>query len=129
MTVNVGDPAPYYEAHVFCCTNRREPGHRRGCCAEKGSEALRGYMKDRARELGLRKVRINAAGCLDRCELGCTIVIYPEGVWYHYRTEADLDEILTTHLVNGGRVARLMLKPDQRLLTPEQQQADQAAAE
>ena len=71
-------------------------------------------MKNRARELGLKTVRINAAGCLDRCELGPTMVIYPEGVWYTYKTTADLDEILTTHLVGGGRVERLMLQPDQR---------------
>jgi len=60
------DPAPYYEAHVFCRTNRRPAGHPRGCCADKGSEALRDHMKDRARALGLKKVRINVAGCLDR---------------------------------------------------------------
>ena len=76
------DPKPYYEAHVFCCTNRRPAGHPRGCCAEKGSEALRDYMKSKAKALGLKNVRINSSGCLDRCELGPTMVIYPEGVWY-----------------------------------------------
>ena len=64
------DPKPYYEAHVFCCTNRRPAGHPRGCCAEKGGEALRDHMKARAKALGLKNVRINNAGCLDRCELG-----------------------------------------------------------
>ncbi len=76
------DPRPYYDAHVFCCTNRRPAGHPRGCCAEKGSEALRDYMKGRAKELGLKNVRINSAGCLDRCELGPSVLIYPEGIWY-----------------------------------------------
>jgi len=108
------DPAPFYRQHVFCCTNVRPPGHPRGCCSEKGSEALRNYMKTRARELGIKDTRINAAGCLDRCELGPTMVIYPEGVWYTYRTETDLDEILNTHLIQGGRVERLMLLPEQR---------------
>ena len=108
------DPGPYYEAHVFCCTNRRPAGHPRGCCAEKGSEALRDHMKSRAKELGLKNVRINSAGCLDRCELGPTVVIYPEGVWYTYRDTADIDEILTTHVIGGGRVARLMLQPEQK---------------
>ena len=107
------DPAPYFEAHVFCCTNRRPEGHRRGSCAARGSEKLRDYMKARAKELGLRDVRINSAGCLDRCELGPTLVVYPEGVWYTYRTRADVDEILRTHLVEGGRVERLMLRRDQ----------------
>jgi (2Fe-2S) ferredoxin len=107
------DPALFYRAHVFCCTNRRPAGHPRGCCAEKGAEELRDYMKQRAKELGLKQARINSAGCLDRCELGPTMVIYPEGVWYGYRSKADIDEILQTHLREGGRVQRLMLMPDQ----------------
>jgi (2Fe-2S) ferredoxin len=108
------DPELFYRHHVFCCTNTRPPGHPRGCCSEKGSEKLRNYMKARAKELGLDAVRINAAGCLDRCELGPTMVIYPEGVWYSYRSTADLDEILQTHLVEGRRVERLMLQPEQK---------------
>jgi (2Fe-2S) ferredoxin len=109
------DPGPYYEAHVFCCTNKRPDGHPRGSCADKGSEDLRDYMKTRARELGLKKVRINSAGCLDRCELGPSVVIYPEGIWYTAPTRADIDEILQTHLVEGRRVDRLMLQPTDRL--------------
>ena len=108
------DPPLFYRTHVFCCTNTRPSGHPRGCCTEKGSEKLRNYMKVRAKELGLADTRINAAGCLDRCELGPTMVIYPEGVWYSYRDTADIDEILETHLKGGGRVARLMLQPDQK---------------
>jgi (2Fe-2S) ferredoxin len=108
------DPPLFYSAHVFCCTNRREAGHPRGCCAEKSAEELRDYLKGRAKEAGLRRVRINAAGCLDRCELGPNMVIYPEGVWYTYKTKEDLDEILDTHLLKGGRVERLMLMPNQR---------------
>ena len=110
-----GDPGPYYDAHVFCCTNRRAAGHPRGCCAEKGADGLRDYMKARARELGLKNVRINGAGCLDRCELGPTLVIYPEGVWYSCATREDIDEVLQTHLVEGGRVERLMLQPTDKL--------------
>ena len=106
------DPAPYYRIHVFCCTNERAPGHPRGCCKEKGAIELRNYMKVRAKELGLAGVRINASGCLDRCELGPTMVIYPEGVWYRYIGPRDVDEILQTHLVEGGRVPRLMLQPE-----------------
>lgn len=104
------DPPPYFAAHVFVCCNRRPDGHRRGSCAEKGSERLRDYMKARAKELGLKDVRVNMAGCLDRCEFGPTLVIYPEGVWYSPKTTADVDEILETHLRGGGRVARLMLR-------------------
>ena len=106
------DPQPYYRLHVFCCTNMRPAGHARGSCAEKGAEKLRNYLKARVKELGLSGVRINTAGCLDRCELGPVLVIYPEGVWYNYRTQADLDEILATHLQKGARVHRLLLRPE-----------------
>jgi len=109
------DPAPYYEAHVFCCTNRRADGHPRGSCAERGGEALRDYMKSKAKALGLKNVRINSAGCLDRCELGPTMVIYPEGVWYSVSTREEIDEVLEKHLVEGGRVERLMLQTKDKL--------------
>jgi (2Fe-2S) ferredoxin len=103
------DPPLFYRAHVFCCTNERPEGHPRGCCKRKGSERLRNYMKARAKELGLKDVRINAAGCLDRCELGPSVVVYPEGVWYTVRTAEDVEEILAVHLIGGGRVKRLMM--------------------
>lgn len=106
-----GDPALFFEAHLFVCCNRRPEGHKRGSCAARGSEALRDYMKVRAKELGVARVRVNMAGCLDRCELGPCMVIYPEGVWYKIETREDVDEVLTVHLRDGGRVARLML-PD-----------------
>jgi (2Fe-2S) ferredoxin len=101
--------SPYYVAHIFCCTNQRPPGHKRGCCADKGAEDLRNYMKKRAKELGIQGVRVNNAGCLDRCELGPCFVIYPEGIWYSPKNEADIDEILTAHLQQGKPVERLML--------------------
>ncbi len=106
------DPPLYYRIHVFACTNRRPDTHPRGSCAGRGSEALRDYLKARAKELGLAGIRINSAGCLDRCELGPVMVIYPEGVWYAYGCHDDIDEILRVHLVEGGRVERLMLSPD-----------------
>lgn len=115
MTDTPRDPAPYYAAHVFCCTNERPEKHPRGSCARAGSERLRNYMKARAKELGLEGVRINSSGCLDRCELGPVIVIYPEGVWYAVRTTEDIDAILTTHLQGGGRVEHLMLEPEDKL--------------
>jgi len=106
-----GDPPQFYNRHVFVCTNERPPAHPRGCCAAKGSVELRDYMKKRAKELDLKNVRINNAGCMERCELGPSLVIYPEGVWYSPKTRDDIDEILATHMVGGGRVKRLMLKP------------------
>jgi (2Fe-2S) ferredoxin len=71
-------------------------------------------MKARAKELGLSDVRINAAGCLDRCELGPSVVIYPEGIWYQCRTRDDVDEILLRHLCRGERIERLMMMPQDR---------------
>jgi hypothetical protein len=103
------DPELYYRSHIFCCTNQRPEGHERGCCASKGAERLRNVMKKRAKDMGLADVRVNGAGCLDRCEHGPCIVIYPAGVWYSPKNEADIDEILTTHVRDGGRVERLML--------------------
>jgi (2Fe-2S) ferredoxin len=105
------DPPLFFDCHVFVCTNVRPAGHPRGCCKEKGSEGLRDYMKARAKELGIKNIRINSAGCLDRCELGPSMVIYPEGIWYRPKTNADIDEILQRHLIEGGRVTRIMTRP------------------
>ena len=103
------DPPPYFDAHVFVCCNRRPDGHRRGSCAASGSEKLRDYMKARAKELKIPDIRVNTAGCLERCEFGPAMVIYPEGVWYRPRTTEDVEEILQVHVMGGGRVRRLML--------------------
>jgi (2Fe-2S) ferredoxin len=99
----------FFKSHIFCCTNRREPGASRGSCAAKGSETLRNYMKARVKTLGLPETRVNNAGCLDRCELGPCIVIYPEGVWYSVKTKEDVDAIISEHLQGGKIVERLAI--------------------
>lgn len=99
----------FFEHHIFCCTNRREPGHTRGCCAEKDGEGLRDYMKLRVKQEKIPATRVNNAGCLDRCELGPCMVIYPEGVWYSCKTKEDVDEVIREHLLNGRVVERLKL--------------------
>lgn len=104
-----GDPPLFFDFHVFVCTNRRPDGHVRGSCAARGSEKLRDYMKVRAKELGIARVRINAAGCLDRCELGPCIVVYPAGIWYRIGSTEDVDVVLERHLQQGGRATELML--------------------
>lgn len=101
---------PYYRYHVFFCVNHRETGE--PCCANRGAVAMRDYAKARIKQLGLAgagRVRINQAGCMDRCAQGPTIVIYPEGVWYSYRDQADIDEIIDQHLINGRVVERLRI--------------------
>lgn len=114
---------PYFERHIFCCGNERPAGHPRGCCKERGGIELRNYMKARVSELKIESVRVNMAGCLDRCELGAVMVIYPEGVWYTYATRDDIDEIVQTHLVDGEIVERLRLTNDQKELRSEQKPA------
>jgi (2Fe-2S) ferredoxin len=105
----------FFDAHIFVCCNRRPDGHPRGSCAAKGSEKLRDYMKARAKELRLANIRVNAAGCLDRCELGPCVVIYPEGIWYHVESPADVDALLQRHVASGERVhALLLLLPAER---------------
>ena len=103
------DPPLFFEAHLFVCCNRRPDGHVRGSCAASGSEKLRDYMKARAKEMGLAGVRVNTAMCLDRCELGPCMVIYPEGVWYRINSPADVDAVLEQHVGAGGRATALML--------------------
>jgi (2Fe-2S) ferredoxin len=100
----------YYRHHVFFCINQRENG--KPCCADKGAAAMRDYAKDRVKTLGLSgqgQVRINQAGCLDRCAQGPTIVVYPEGVWYSYAGKEDIDAIIEEHLVLGRPVERLKI--------------------
>jgi (2Fe-2S) ferredoxin len=99
-----------FEKHVFVCTNRREPDNPKGCCAAKGSEAVRDLLKARVHDLGLRgRIRVNAAGCLDQCARGVTVVVYPEAVWYGGVTVDDVEEIVQSHLVGGKPVERLLL--------------------
>lgn len=100
----------YFSQHLFFCTNQRDQG--RQCCNQCGAQAARDYVKQRCKALGISgpgKVRINNAGCLDRCELGPVLVVYPEGVWYTYVDNDDLDEIIERHLVGGEVVERLLL--------------------
>jgi (2Fe-2S) ferredoxin len=99
----------YYQYHVFFCTNKREDG---GCCADLGAQPMRDYAKQRVKALGLAgpgRVRINSAGCLDRCGEGPVIVVYPEGIWYTYVDRDDIDEIIEEHLRNGRVVERLKI--------------------
>lgn len=102
----------YYRHHLFFCTNQRPDGSDRPSCAQCDSPRLRAYLKKRLKELdltGAGGIRANTAGCLDRCEQGPVLVVYPEGVWYTYVDEDDLDEIIESHLVGGRPVERLML--------------------
>jgi len=103
-----------FEHHIFVCENVRPPEHPRGCCSQKGSPALREKLKQLLKERGLSGiVRANAAGCLDQCANGATVVIYPEGVWYGRVTPADLAEILDA--MEAGKVVERLLIPEDKL--------------
>jgi len=100
----------FYQKHVFFCTNQREPGA--ACCGNHQAQEMRDYTKARIKKLhldGPGKMRINSAGCLDRCNEGPVIVVYPEEVWYTYVDQSDIDEIIDEHLVHGRVVERLKI--------------------
>ena len=102
--------------HIFVCGNQRPDGHPRGCCDPAGTAELQRAFKTQLDLLGLKAtVRANKSGCLDQCEHGPTVVVYPEGVWYVCPTKEEVDEVLEKHLVQGGRVERLMLKTADKL--------------
>ena len=100
----------FYNHHVFFCINHRTDG--RACCQDHNASSMRDYMKKRIKEeslSGAGGVRVNQAGCLDRCELGPVIVVYPEGVWYTYLDEEDIDDIIEQHIKQGQPVKRLLI--------------------
>ena len=100
----------YFDKHVFFCCNQRASGE--ACCNTHGASELRGYAKDRVKALklaGKGKVRINQAGCLDRCDDGPVLVVYPEAVWYTYVDRHDIDEIIDEHLMHNRVVERLKI--------------------
>jgi len=100
----------YYRHHIFFCCNQREAG--KACCNNHHAQEMRDYAKQRVKELGLAgpaQVRVNQAGCLDRCEEGPVIVVYPEEIWYTYVDRHDVDEIIEEHLRHGRIVERLRL--------------------
>jgi (2Fe-2S) ferredoxin len=99
----------YYKRHLFMCVNQRE---NKNCCQDYGAAELRTYAKNKTKELGIAGqggVRVNQAGCLDRCDEGPVAVVYPDNVWYTYKDEADIDEIITRHLIKGEIVERLKI--------------------
>ncbi len=101
--------ASYYERHIFFCLNERKNGE--NCCAQHAAQAGFDRCKQQVKALGLAGpglVRVNKAGCLDRCAAGPVAVVYPEAVWYTYLDAEDIDEIVDSHLKNGVVVERLL---------------------
>ena len=104
---------PRFERHIFICTNVRPPDNPKGCCAAKGSEAIAAKFKEELHQRGLKgRIRANKAGCLDMCERGASVVVYPEGVWYGGVTLEDVNEIIERHLIGDQPVERLRVPED-----------------
>jgi (2Fe-2S) ferredoxin len=104
--------ASYYERHIFFCLNERTNGE--ACCAQHHAQEAFDHCKSRVKALGLNRpgqVRVNKAGCMDRCAAGPVAVVYPEAVWYTYVDLQDIDEIVESHLKNGKVVERLLTPP------------------
>lgn len=106
---------PKFTNHIFVCCNQRKPGHSRGCCNPDGSDALRDAFKSELKRRGLGPlVRANQSGCLDQCELGPTVVIYPQEIWYGHVTLDDVPRIIEETIV-AGRMLEDLLIPEERL--------------
>ena len=102
----------YYKHHIFFCLNQRDNGE--NACTQHGAQAGFDRCKSRVkaeRLMGPGGVRVNKAGCLDRCAGGPVAVVYPEEIWYTYIDNDDIDEIVESHLKNGKVVERLLLAP------------------
>ena len=100
-----------FQKHIFVCVNERPKDHPKGCCLHKGSADVREKFKEELQKLGLAPIiRANNAGCLDACEHGVTVVIYPEGVWYGGVTVNDVEVIIQNHILQGKVVDRLLIK-------------------
>lgn len=98
-----------YQHHVFICENERPAGHPRGCCHSLGAADVRSAFRDAVAAAGLPDVRCNSSSCLDACEHGPVVVVYPEGVWYRVPTAADAQDIVREHLAGGRVVQRLVI--------------------
>jgi (2Fe-2S) ferredoxin len=113
MTQAASPSSPsYFQRHIFFCLNERSGGE--ACCAQHGAQQAFDRCKAKVKEQGLAgpgKVRVNRAGCLDRCAAGPVAVVYPEAVWYTYVDAQDIDEIVESHLKNGKVVERLLTPP------------------
>jgi len=104
---------PKFERHIFVCCNVRDASSPRGCCDPAGQAELQKALKAKLAERGLKgRVRANKSGCLDQCEHGPNMVIYPEAVWYGGVRKEDLDEIVESHIIGGQPVRRLMIAED-----------------
>jgi (2Fe-2S) ferredoxin len=104
---------PAFTHHVFVCGNVREPGHRRGCCDPEGQQALREAFKRELKKAGFGTLaRANHSGCLEQCEHGPTVAIYPQGIWYGRVRVEDVPRIVSRTILGGEIVNDLLISDD-----------------
>jgi len=100
-----------YKRHVFVCLNERDVSHPKGCCKHRGSTAIFAFLKSRVSDLGLKDtVRISQAGCMEHCQYGPTVVVYPEAVWYRIQSLEQAKEIMDKHILGGQVVEHLRME-------------------
>ena len=110
---------PAFTHHIFVCCNQRSAGHRRGCCDPTGTEELRNAFKAEVKRRDLKPlVRANKAACLDQCEHGPNVVIYPQGIFYGGVTLDDVTRIIEATVI-GGRILEDLLIPNSCLNNPD----------
>jgi (2Fe-2S) ferredoxin len=99
-----------FDKHIFICTNQRAADATRKSCGEAHGMGIVDAFKKKLKSLDLPiKVRAQRAGCLDICDYGQTVVVYPEGVFYVGVELSDVDEIIQEHILNDRPVKRLVL--------------------
>ena len=104
------DPERLWRLHVLVCTNEREPSHPRPSCGPRGGTELLAWFQEAIRRHKLNvEIRANRSGCLDACEAGPSVVVYPDAVWYTLRTQAEVERVVTEHLRDGRPVAELRM--------------------
>lgn len=104
----------HYQKHVFVCANIK--ANNKKCCGQTATDDLVTHMKERLLALdahGVGKIRVSRSGCLGRCALGPCVVIYPEGLWYTYENMDDIDEIISSYLLGGEVVKRLLIESEE----------------
>lgn len=100
-----------FERHIFTCTNERDAADARGCCADRGGDDVAAWFKAEGKRRNWKgRIRANRAACLDACEFGPVVVVYPDQVWYSPSTEDDVRRICEEH-IEGGSVVQDLLVP------------------
>jgi (2Fe-2S) ferredoxin len=103
-------PVKKLKYHLFVCMNERPTGHPRGCCKSKGAEELLQTLKTEIAKAGIQaEIRAQKSGCLDTCEYGMSLVVYPENIWYGHVKLTDVPEIIQSHLIQGKPIDRLRI--------------------